>query len=122
MSTNTKPISSMEEHMDRSHSMDIDDLFLALPATTDSLSPRFSPRPISPPTTIALPQIFSPLSPLPISGCNRRSSGNANTIVLENLSVEDKEMLAPSLSTIKASRGHTKGHRRNRSHFDFQFK
>jgi hypothetical protein len=117
----TKPISNTEEQIDESNSMDVDDLFFALSPTVNSLSPRLSPAPLSPPATISLPQLFTPLSPLPTSDCTCKSSGNTNTIVLENLSA-DQEILAPPLSITKPSKGHKRRHRRNQSHFDFQFK
>lgn len=121
MTTIIQPISTMEEETNESYSIDMDDLFLAVPTSMISLSPRLSPAPLSPPSTISLPpQVFLPLSPLPISDCKRRNSGNIKSIILESTNLE--EMLAPTLTTTKPSRGHRRGHRRNQSHFDFQFK
>merc|ERR1711884_19518 len=85
ITTIIQPISTTEEEANESNSIDMDDLFLDVPTSMISLSPRLSPAPLSPPSTISLPQqVFSPLSPLPISDCKRRNSGNINSVILES--------------------------------------
>lgn len=91
-----------EEEMD----MDMDDLLMALPPPSVSLTPRPSPSPLSlPASPIISRDSFSNLS-----------GRNMSTIVLGNLD-NDEEVLKP----LKPPKGHRRSHRRNNSHYDFQF-
>merc|ERR1719343_1571878 len=89
--------------------MDMDDLFMALPPSTITLTPRPSPSPLSPPS--------SPIHGRDsIQSNSTLSSGSTRTLVLDNVDNTD-ELLKPS----KPPKGHRRSHRRNNSHFDFQF-
>jgi hypothetical protein len=99
-----------EEEMD----MDMDDLLMALPLppSTITLTPRPSLSPMSPPVSPTL----SSLSRDSIQSNSTLSSGSTKTIVLDNIESTD-DLLKPT----KPPRGHRRSHRRNNSHFDFQF-
>lgn len=92
---------------------DMDDLFMTLPPTSIALRPRLSPSPLSP-LAIDIDESHN-------SSGSTVSSGSTNTVVLDasmhSLHL-DEELMKPT----RPPRGHRRNHRRNQSHFDFQFK
>jgi hypothetical protein len=111
----TLPKDEMETDDDESPLAEMDDLFMALPPASISLQPRMFP--LSPPSTMSRTS-----SDGSTFSSNRTSSGSTNTIVLDNMLIDDssldEEIIPP---TTKPPKGHRRGHRRHQSHFDFQF-
>merc|ERR1712048_201478 len=98
--------------------MDMDDLFMALPPSTITLTPRLSSSPLSPPASpIHSRDSIQSTSTLTSDSTRATtfSSGSTRTLVLDNIDNSD-ELLKPS----KPPKGHRRSHRRNNSHFDFQ--
>jgi len=104
------PVEEIDVLAEEEMIMDMDDLFIALPPSTISLTPRPSLSPLSSPAS----PIFGQES---FDSSSSRSSGSTNTVVLDNNDNNNKELLKPS----KPPKGHRRAHRRNQSHFDFQF-
>merc|ERR1712176_1524895 len=102
------PVMSLE-YIDESPLDETDELFMSLPPAHISLTPRLSPSPLSP--------LVSPrFSEVSLSSKSTESGGSTNTVVLENFSLDEE--LPPQE---KPSRKNRRSHRRNQSHFDFQF-
>lgn len=97
------PMEEIDILDDEDELIDMDDLFSALPPAEISLTARMSPPPLSPPS-----------SPRESFRSSTRSSASTNTVVLD---VSEKDDL---LQPTKPARGHRR-HKRNNSHFDFQF-
>lgn len=86
---------------------EMDDLFLALsPTARTSMAPKLPPAPLLSP--MPLPQV-SPSIP---------DSGNIKMVVIDDSAMSFNQKVP---AKTRPSRGHRRGHRRNQSHFDFQF-
>jgi len=113
---------------DESPLAEVDDLFQALPPTSISLPPRVSP--LAPPSPPASPSFgrytqnrrnssistIGSSSSIDLRG-SASSGSTTNTIVLGSTDATMDDITKP----IKPQRGHRRGHRRQTSHFDFQF-
>mmetsp|Transcript_121 Transcript_121/g.285 ORF Transcript_121/g.285 Transcript_121/m.285 type:complete len:262 (-) Transcript_121:157-942(-) len=110
------PMEEIDDILDDEDSIiDMDDLFTSLPPAEISLSPTMSSSPLSPPVSpVTGRDSFRSSTSSLSTRSSTRSSGSAKTLVLDDS--KNEELLQPT----KRPKGHRR-HRRNASHFDFQF-